>query len=436
MRYTPRVPCLLLGALALAGPAASARQLDSSQPRVSVDRARDWPPDAYLPVTPDRVAQLPASEQAAWRAYLEASQLRAGRLPALSTHEGAPAGPMATAPKGGRHSRGLQLEAAAGWYASEEARTIADRVAERQTAVGAWTKGNAYTRQRQKQDPAEEVDVWSRGTLDNNATTAEMRFLARVIAADRGVRARAWRAAFLRALDYIFAAQYPNGGFPQIYPLAGGYHDAVTYNDSAMTNVLLVLSNVVEREPGYEFVPDARRAEAEKRLRLGIECILASRIRTPDGRRTVWCQQHDALTLRPCAARTFEPIAACTSESATLVEFLMTLSPRSPTVDAAIDDAVAWFRRVALHDVIWDRESVAGSGLTRAPAAPLLWARLYEIGSDKPIFGDRDRSIHYSVVELSSERRLGYGWYGTWPQRVLEARQRLLPRVAPAVNWR
>ena len=41
----------------------------------------------------------------------------------------------------------------------------------------------------------------------------------------RPERARPWRAAFQRGLEYIFAAQYPNGGFPQIYPLAGGYHD-------------------------------------------------------------------------------------------------------------------------------------------------------------------------------------------------------------------
>lgn len=431
MRSTSRVPCLLLSALALAGPPASARPLDSSQPLASVDGPRDWPPDAYLPVTPDRVSRLPASEQAAWRAYLDASQRQARRLPALSAPESAPAGPMSTAPRGGRHSRGLPLEAAAGWYTSEEARTIADRVVARQTAVGAWTKGNDYTRLREKDGPADEVDVWSRGTLDNNATTAEMRFLARVIAADRSQRTRAWRSAFLRALDYLFAAQYPNGGFPQVYPLAGGYHDAVTYNDSALRNALFVLSSVAERRPGYAFVPDAQRAKAEKRLRLGVACILASQIRAGDGRRTVWCQQHDALTLRPCAARTFEPIAACASESATLVEFLMTLSPRSPAIEAAIDDAVAWFSRVALHDLVWDRMSVAGSGLTKVPGAPLLWARLYEIGNDRPVFGDRDRTIHYSVTELSSERRLGYAWYGTWPQRVLDARQRRVLRAQP-----
>ena len=67
---------------------------------------------------------------------------------------------------------------------------------------------------------------------------------------------------------------------------------------------------------------------------------------------------------------------------------------------------------------------MSGNGLLAAPGAPPLWARLYEIGTDRPIFGDRDRTIHYDVTELSSERRLGYQWYGGWPQPVVAARRR------------
>jgi PelA/Pel-15E family pectate lyase len=424
MRSTYHLYWLLAIAPALAGQLASSGQPESPQPPASVDGPRDWPPDAYLPVTADRVSHLPVAEQAAWRSYLDASQERARLLPALSARENAPAGPVSTPPRGGLHTRGLRLDAEAAWYASEEARTIADRVVERQSPAGAWTKGIDYTRPREKAGTVEEVDVWSRGTLDNSATTAEMRFLTRVIAADQSERARPWRAAFLRGLEYIFAAQYPNGGFPQIYPLAGGYHDAITYNDSAMTHALEILRDVSGGKNGYEFVSDASRADAERRLRRGIECILATQITTPDGRRTVWCQQHDALTLRPCAARNFEPVAASAQESALLVEFLRTVADRSPAVAGAIDEALAWFSRVALRGVAWDRMAVEGSGLTTAPGAPLLWARMYEIGSDKPLFGDRDRTIHYTVTEISSERRLGYGWYGTWPQALLDARQR------------
>jgi len=48
-----------------------------------------------------------------------------------------------------------------------------------------------------------------------------------------------------------------------------------------------------------------------------------------------------------------------------------------------------------------------------------LWARMYEPGTNRPIFGDRDRTVHYVYDELSSERKNGYGWYGTWPESAL-----------------
>ena len=59
-------------------------------------------------------------------------------------------------------------------------------------------------------------------SLVGQATT-EIQFLARV----------GNHAAVLRGLDYTFAAQFPNGGWPQVWPLEGGYHDAITFNDGA-----------------------------------------------------------------------------------------------------------------------------------------------------------------------------------------------------------
>ncbi|HWH76840.1 MAG TPA: pectate lyase, partial [Candidatus Binatus sp.] len=50
----------------------------------------------------------------------------------------------------------------------------------------------------------------------------------------------------------------------------------------------------------------------------------------------------------------------------------------------------------------------------------VVWARCYEIGTDRPIFGDRDKSIHDTVDEISRERRNGYSWYGDSGKRALE----------------
>ena len=55
-----------------------------------------------------------------------------------------------------------------------------------------------------------------------------------------------------------------------------------------------------------------------------------------------------------------------------------------------------------------------------APGSSPLWARFYETGTDRPIFGDRDQSIHDDVNEISLERRNGYAWYGEGPKRALD----------------
>jgi PelA/Pel-15E family pectate lyase len=56
--------------------------------------------------------------------------------------------------------------------------------------------------------------------------------------------AAAYRASLLRGVDYLLAAQFPNGGWPQVWPLEGGYHDAITFNDDATVQTMRLLNGV------------------------------------------------------------------------------------------------------------------------------------------------------------------------------------------------
>ena len=38
----------------------------------------------------------------------------------------------------------------------------------------------------------------------------------------------------------------------------------------------------------------------------------------------------------------------------------------------------------------------------------------------RPIFGDRDKSIHDDLNEISAERRRGYSWFNAAPQQALD----------------
>lgn len=377
-----------------------------------------WPKVAFVPLIDARIAELPEAEQGAWRKYLEVSRREKESVPASAEPEFSPTVPLTEPLKGAKYAKGLKANADAAWYASAAARAQADRVVEWQSGAGGWSKSNDYSISPREQSA--KPDAWSAGTFDNNATILEMRFLVRAIAsAHGGQRAEAWKASFLRGLRYIFNAQYPNGGFPQIYPLAGGYHDAIAYNDDAMRRVLELLQDVAAGGSDFAFVPAEQRAEAARRLTLGVECILKTQIVEESGRRTVWCQQHDMLTLKPCAARNFEPISACTSESANLLKFLLHLPKSSPEIAKAIDDAVSWLEKVAIYDQVVDKQSPQRHLVSQKGAGP-LWSRLYEIGTDKPIFGDRDRTIHYELGEISSERQKGYAWYGEWPDTAVK----------------
>ena len=56
--------------------------------------------------------------------------------------------------------------------------------------------------------------------------------------------------------------------------------------------------------------------------------------------------------------------------------------------------------------------------VTDSTAKP-IWTRYYELGTDRPLFCDRNSKFLYSLAEVSRERRTGYGWYTYAPQEVL-----------------
>jgi PelA/Pel-15E family pectate lyase len=429
----PLAPARLAAVVFAASLAVAA--FSSVQAATASDAPRPWPADQFLPVTEARIAALPAAEQPAWRAYWAASQKRRELLPPFDSEDHSPTTTSAGPPVPSTYSQGLKLNAPAAWYASEEARTIADHVVHWQVATGGWVKIGDYARDPGPKDAHH--DAWSVGTFDNDSTIYELRFLARVISAGgEGARANAWRESFRRGLAYVFDAQYPNGGFPQIYPLVGGYHDAITFNDDAMVHIIDLLRDLNARKPEFAFVPEADATEAGRRVERAIQCILTAQLHGADGHRTAWGQQHDALTLQPCAARNFEPMSECSSESARLVQFLMGVAKPTPAIVTAVEDALRWFPARAIHGMIWNRNDDRGSGLVPKAGAPDLWARFYEIGTGRPIFGDRDRTIHYVFGELSHERRLGYAWYRSDPASVYPAYEAWKKRQAapPAVR--
>ena len=385
----------------------------------------------------ERIATLPAAQQAVWKRYLKRSERqRQMDQNFLRTEIRDHGVKIPLVPPSSSSARSIPLNEPTSWYGSNEAVRIANIIVSFQTPAGGWSKnlnlaaqprvpGESFapdnnSRYLSKDDfdslPAGHWDYV--GTFDNNATITELRFLAKVIAAGGTDQVKPFRTSFLRGLDYIFAAQYPNGGWPQVWPLQGGYHDAITYNDDAMINILNLLREVASRTNEFAFVPGKPRQLAAASLQRGLACILASQI-IEDGHPTVWCQQHDALTLQPVSARNYEMPSEVSSESAAVMMFLMAQPHPGPEITASVNAAAAWFKKTQISDMAFKVVPGQGRHLAPAPGHGPIWARYYQIGTDRPIFGDRDKTIHDNLNEISTERRNGYAWFNDAPQIAL-----------------
>jgi PelA/Pel-15E family pectate lyase len=301
------------------------------------------------------------------------------------------------------------------WFASDEGKRIAENILSWQSPLGNWPKNTNTVTVRFTGDPAK-----LSGTFDNSATLDELRFLARAFNATAEPRAR---QAFLKGFDHILKAQYSNGGWPQHYPPGTGYSRHITFNDNSMVR-LMEFSRETARSPKYSFLDSTRRKDAQEAFDRGIQCILKCQIKVND-QLTAWCAQHDAVDFRPQPARAYELISLSGSESAGIVRLLMSLDRPSPEVVQAIEAAVAWFESAKLTGikVIQEKDPQAPRGYNKKvvndPSAPPLWARFYEIGTNQPIFSDRDGIPKASLAEIGYERRNGYAWLGDWPASLL-----------------
>ncbi len=300
------------------------------------------------------------------------------------------------------------LRQPAEWFLTAEGRSVLGHVLTNQSAAGSWPK-NVNTAGALLAGPRTDL----RGTFDNGATTGELRLLARAFSATTNA---AYRDAFLHGLGAILESQYPTGGWPQFHPApAQSYHRLITYNDGAMQRLLELLQDVL-REPHYAFVPVETRRQIGTAFERGLDCIVKSQIRVR-GRLTVWCAQHDPVTLEPRGARTFELVSLSGAESAGLLGFLMRLDRPSPDIIRAVHAGARWFAESEMRGVREARVN-GDKRIEPDPTAPPLWARFYEIDSNRPLYCGRDGAKKFDFAGIEPERRNGYAWHGSWGESV------------------
>ena len=309
------------------------------------------------------------------------------------------------------------------FYGSKEARRIAETVLLSQRDNGGWPKNYDRVRKLNSEEEKKLLGEKNRNdtTFDNGSTHSEVRYLAKVYRASGEDR---YKEAFLKGVEFMLAAQYENGGWPQVYPKAGGYAKHITFNDGAMIGVMTALRDIAQSKTSYPFVDAKMRARCGEAVGKGIGCILKCQVEV-DGRKTAWCAQHDEKSLVARKARSYELASISGSESVGIVRFLMKIDKPSPEIIAAVQGAVAWLDRAKLTGIRQTRKKVESSPkgwdivVVKDAAAPPMWARFYEIGSNKPIFCSRDGVARDRLAEISYERRNGYSWLGYYATGVV-----------------
>lgn len=321
------------------------------------------------------------------------------------------------------------------WYGSDEAKLVAENVLLSQKEIGGWEKNKPYHHVFPDSLKAHYIQTKSEkgGTFDNGSTISELRFLAKVYSHIKDER---YKQAFEKGLNYIFMAQYKNGGWPQYFPVKDAkaeilldktkpYSMHITYNDNAMVNIMKLLKDIYSNDEEFSAleISSKEKAKAKKAFDNGVQCILKTQI-VIDNKPTVWCAQHDEKTLAPANARAYELASFSGSESAGIVLLLMDIDHPSKEIIASVEGAEKWFENNEIIGIKLEREIDKDGKRNRIIVedknAPPMWARFYDLETGKPFFCSRDGIKRNSMAEISYERRNGYGWYTYAPEEVLK----------------
>jgi hypothetical protein len=251
----------------------------------------------------------------------------------------------------------------------------------------------------------------NRTTFDDDNTQSALKFLLAFVdvvkAGPADPRDGRVRDALEYGLQRLIVAQYPVGAWPQRwdgkahdprdYPILDAsipaeypreqpstpYYGYYTLNDNTQRDCIETLLDAHRRTGRPEYLEAARR---------GADFLVRAQLPQPQAG---WAQQYDSA-MHPAWARAFEPPCITANEGAHALDLLldMYLQFGDEKYIKRVPEAVAWFRKSEL--------------------SPGVWNRMYELGTNRPIYGDRDKKIHYTLEELSEERRYGYSWRGAY----------------------
>lgn len=252
---------------------------------------------------------------------------------------------------------------------------------------------------------------YGNGTFDDAGTSESAQLLLRMYLEKRD---ETYRGPLYRAIDFVLDAQYPNGGWPQRFPLAedeDDYTRYITFNDDVAGENL-------------EFLIFAYQALGEERLldpiRRGMDIFVETQQPMPQ---PGWGLQHYVHDLTPAPARSIEPRAFATHTSAdnirALIGFYRLTGDRKYI--ARIPEAIDWLESVAAP------EAIRPAGRTHPT--------FIQIGNGRPLYihrrGSNITNGSYYADENPNDTVIHYGSFRAVDTAALRAEYEAVAALSP-----
>jgi len=187
---------------------------------------------------------------------------------------------------------------------------------------------------------------YGNATYDDQGTGEAIRLLTRIYVEKREKR---FKAGLDKAIDFLFASQLDNGGWPQRWPRVanGGLHGHPDYTGYITFNDGVIHDNIDVLLTYHQAIGDPRVMPA---IRRAMDIYLATQQPAPQAG---WGLQH-TLDLKPAGARTYEPKALVTHATASNIEQLMNFYRHTGEAKylAPIPAALDWLDSVRLPQAL------------------------------------------------------------------------------------
>lgn len=268
----------------------------------------------------------------------------------------------------------------------------------------------------------------SQSSFDNRNVYTQIEYL---FAAYDQTHEPRYRDSALLGFEYILRMQNKNcGGWPHTVPGTQPYHGDITFADEVTSGVLRTLRKMESGSEPFSSLDAATRQRAGEARERGDACVLKLQV-VQNGQLTGWAGQYDPRTLQPVQGRSFELPAVVSQESVEMARYLMSIPNPSPDVVKSIEGVMSWFDRsklvgwkidtITLEQPIRYQFHTAATDrvLVQDASAGPLWGRFYDLKDNGILLANRDGRRVEKYSDITHERRTGYAWYGTWPQKLL-----------------